>query len=201
MSWRSPERCSDWPSAGPILRLAPALIPPGLLPAAVKLGFDVRVVLFGIAAALAVGILFGLGPAWQATRTSIARTLGSESRSSTAMGRFRRIVVSGEVAAAVLLLCGAGLFLRTLLVLVNTDTGYRVEASRVLTLDFSLNSGPNTPRPTPESLLQFYDTVAREIREQPDVRSVGWTTSLPYGTTSELGMWSIEIVGLSLIHI
>src|SRR5688572_16000588 len=178
-----------------ILRLAPALIPPGLLPAAMQLEFDARVVLFGVAAAIAVGLLFGLGPAWQATRTSIARTLGSESRSATATGRFRRAIVSGEVAAAVLLLCGAGLFLRTLLVLVNTDTGYRVEASRVLTLDFSLTFGPATPRPTPESLMQFIDTVTRDVAARPEVRNVGWTSSLPYGTTSELGMWSIEVVG------
>jgi putative ABC transport system permease protein len=178
-----------------ILRMAPALVPPGLLPAAVTLGFDVRVVTFGIAAAVAVGVLFGLGPAWQATRTSLTSALAGESRSSTGRGRFRRVVVSGEVAAAVLLLCGAGLFLRTLLVLVNADTGYRVEADRVLTLDFSVNFGPKTPRPTPESLMQFYDSVAREVGRRPEVKSVGWTSSLPYGTTSELGSWAIEVVG------
>ena len=169
-----------------ILRVAPALIPPGLLPAAVTLGFDVRVVLFGIGAALAVGVLFGLGPAWQATRTAPARTLASESRIATGSGRFRSVLVSAEVAAAVLLLCGAGLLMRTLLVLVNADTGYRVEASRVLTLDFSLDSGPNTPHPTQESLMQFYDAVAREVGARPEVKSVGWTSSLPYGN-SELG--------------
>ena len=43
--------------------------------------------------------------------------------------------------------------------------------------------------------MQFYDTVAREVGERPEVKSVGWTSSLPYGTTSELGMWSIEVVG------
>ena len=42
-------------------------------------------------------------------------------------------------------------------------------ASRVLTLDFSVAFGPNTPRPTPEALTQFYDTVAREVGERPDV--------------------------------
>ena len=178
-----------------ILRVAPALIPPGLLPAGVTLGFDVRVVLFGIGAALAVGVLFGLGPAWQATRTAPSRTLASESRTATGSGRFHGVLVSAEVAAAVLLLCGAGLLLRTLLVLVHADTGYRVEASRVLTLDFSLDVGPNTLHPTQKSLMQFYDTVALEIGERPEVKSVGWTSSLPYGTTSELGMWAVEVVG------
>jgi putative ABC transport system permease protein len=177
-----------------ILRVAPVLMPPGLLPAAVTLGFGARIVAFGIGAAAIIGVLFGLGPAWQATRTSLVRTLASESRSSTGTGRFRGVLVSGEVAAAILLLCGAGLLLRTLLVLVSVDTGYRAEASRVLTLDFSLSFGPDTPRPTNESLIQFYDTVAREVGEQPEVKNVGWTSSLPYGT-SELGAWPIEVVG------
>jgi len=84
-----------------VLRLAPVLlIPPGLLPAAVTLGFDARVVAFGLAAAAAVGVLFGLGPAWQATRPSLVKSLASESRSSTGGGRFRAAIVAGEVAAA-----------------------------------------------------------------------------------------------------
>ena len=50
-----------------ILNIAPSLIPQGLLPGAVTLTFDVRVVAFCAAAALLVGLLFGLAPAWQAT--------------------------------------------------------------------------------------------------------------------------------------
>ncbi len=51
-----------------ILNVAPSVIPQGLLPAAVTLSFDMRVVAFCAAAALLVGLLFGLAPAWQATR-------------------------------------------------------------------------------------------------------------------------------------
>src|SRR4051812_2281731 len=54
-----------------ILRAAPALIPPGLLPAAVTPAFDVRVLIFGLIAALVVGVVFGVIPAWQATRASL----------------------------------------------------------------------------------------------------------------------------------
>jgi putative ABC transport system permease protein len=178
-----------------ILRAAPAVIPPGLLAPAVILEFNARVAAFGFAAAILVGLVFGLAPAWHATSRSLLPALATESRTSTGGSRFRSVVVSGEVAAAVLLLCGAGLLLRTLLVLVNVDTGYRVDSSRVLTLDFSLDFGrPNSPRPTPESLLQFYADVARELEERPEVESVGWSSSLPYGTT-EFGPFSIEVVG------
>jgi putative ABC transport system permease protein len=178
-----------------IVRAAPALIPPGLLPAAVSPTFDVRVVLFGLGAALAVGVVFGVVPAWQATGTSMAGLMASESRSATATsGRLRSLLVSGEVAAAVVLLCGAGLLLQTVLTLVGGDTGYRATSESVLTLDFSVNTGRNSRYPTPEAVTQFYDAVSREVSALPEVRSVGWASSLPYGTR-ELGRWAFEIVG------
>ena len=101
--------------------------------------FDARGATFGLVAALVVGLVFGLVPAWQATSGSLAATLASESRSTTGGRRVRSILVSGEVAAAVLLLCGAGLFVRTLLALVRVDPGYRADASAIMTLDFSLD--------------------------------------------------------------
>ena len=178
-----------------ILRVAPAVIPPGLIPPGVALQFDARVAAFGLVAVVVAGIVFGLVPAWHATGRSLVQTIASAGRSTTQEdGRLRRVLVSGEIAAAVLLLCGAGLLLRTLLVLVSIDSGYRAESDRVLTLDFSLPAGPGTRYPTSEALLRFYDTVAREVSALPEARSVGWASSLPYGTT-ELGQWSFEIVG------
>jgi putative ABC transport system permease protein len=178
-----------------ILRAAPALIPPGLLPAAVTPAFDMRVVMFALAATLAVGVVFGVIPAWQATGGSLARVLASESRSATSTSRrFRSLLVSGEVAAAVVLLCGAGLLLQTLLKLVGGDTGYRATSDSVLTLDFSVPTGKNSRYPTEEALTQFYDAVGRDVSALPEVRRVGWASSLPYGT-SELGRWAFEIIG------
>jgi putative ABC transport system permease protein len=178
-----------------ILWAAPAFIPPGLLPAAVTPAFDVRVVLFGLVAALVVGVVFGMIPAWQATGTSLAGVMASESRSSTSTGgRLRSLLVSGEVAAAVVLLCGAGLLLQTVLTLVSGDTGYRATSESVLTLDFSVRTDKNSRYPTPEAVTQFYDAVGRDVSALPEVRRVGWASSLPYGT-SELGRWTFEIIG------
>ena len=178
-----------------ILRAAPALVPAGLLPAAVTPAFDARVVMFGLAAAMAVGVVFGVIPAWQATGGSLAGVMASESRSTTsASRRFRGLLVSGEVAAAVVLLCGAGLLLQTLLKLVGGDTGYRATSESVLTLDFSVDTSARSRYPTPEAITQFYDAVGRDVRALPEVRRVGWASSLPYGT-SELGRWKFEIVG------
>jgi len=178
-----------------ILRVAPALIPVGLLPAAVVPAFDARVVVFGLAAIVIVGLAFGVVPAWQATRTSLVSVMSSDSRSVTATGRrLRSLLVAGEVAAAVLLLSGAGLLLQTVLTLVRHDTGYRSASDSVLTLDFSVRTGQNSRYPSEEAINQFYDAVGRDVGALPEVRRIGWASSLPYGT-SELGRWAFEIVG------
>jgi putative ABC transport system permease protein len=175
-----------------ILKLAPALIPPGLLPAAVALALDGRVLAFCAATAMAVGVIFGVLPAWQATSTSLVQALASESRTSThSGGRVRSLLATGQVASAVLLLCGAGLLLRTLWVLGNFEPGYGVDGDSVVTLDFSV---PRAGYPTADRLLQFYEEVERSVRALPNVHSVGWSSSLPWGN-AELGRWPFEIVG------
>jgi putative ABC transport system permease protein len=179
-----------------ILNLAVAALPAGLLPAAATLTVDGRVMTFCAAASLAAGVLFGLVPAWQATRSSLVQAFASDSRSATRKGgRFRGLVVAGEVAAAVLLLCGAGLLLRTLLVLGSHDPGYRADGDRVLTLDFSLAPPkPGTRYPTYPSLMPFYEETARQVSALPGASSIGWTTALPYGD-SEIPPQRFEIVG------
>ena len=179
-----------------ILKMSLARLPATLLPAAATLAFDHRVLAFCAVASLVAGVLFGVVPAWQSTRTSLVQAIGSESRSSTRKGgRFRNLVVAGEVAAAVLLLCGAGLLLRTLLALGQYDPGYRADGDSVLTLDFSLPTpGPGTSYPTGQSLLQFYNNAGRGVSALPGVQKIGWTTSLPYGE-SEIGPLRFEIVG------
>jgi len=179
-----------------ILRLAVAVIPAGLLPAAAKLTFDGRVMMFCAASTVVAGVLFGVVPAWQATRHSLVQATASHSRSATRTGgRFRNLVVAGEVAAAVLLLCGAGLLLRTLLILGSFDPGYRADGDSVLTLDFSLpRPKPGTRYPTFQSFMQFYDDTTRLVAALPGVSRIGWTTALPYGD-SELPPQRFQIVG------
>ena len=175
-----------------ILRLSPFVIPPDLVPGSITLTFDGRVLAFSAATTLFVGVLFGLVPAWQATGVSLVQTLASGSRTATVRGgRFRQLLVVGEVASAVLLLCGAGLLLRTLLTVENYDPGYRAESDSVLTMDFTL---PETRYSTPESLRRFYDDVEREVTSLSGVRSAGWATTLPLGN-AQIGQNRVQIVG------
>lgn len=162
-----------------ILLVAPSIIPPGLLPAAVTLEFDGRVVAFCASAALLVGLLFGLAPAWRSTAISSAQVISSDSRTSTGRGgRFRSALVVGEVATAVLLLFGAGLLLRTLMAVENVDRGYGTEQALTMLVD-PLGSRYSTDA----SLLQFYESVEREVMAVAGVGDVAWTSALPLGAS------------------
>ena len=159
-----------------ILQAAPALIPEGMLPGTVTLQFDVRVVAFCAVTALAVGLLFGVAPAWQATTFSSPVSLASESRTVTGGGKLRNLLVGAEITTAVLLLFGAGLLLRTLIAVQSYDRGYR--ANGVLSM---LVDPLGSSYPTPEKLLQFYQQVEDEVRAAPGVQDVAWTSALPLG--------------------
>ncbi|MCB1629507.1 MAG: ABC transporter permease, partial [Xanthomonadales bacterium] len=164
-----------------ILLLAPSLLPARLLPAAVTLSFDLRVVGFCLVAALLTGLLFGLAPAWQASRSSPVQAIGSDSRSSVATrgGRLRGVLVVGQIAVAVVLLFGAGLLLRTLLALGQVDPGYRAHGVLTMMVD------PLGSRyPTAADLQRFYEDVAREVRDTPGIREAAWATTLPLGASS-----------------
>ena len=153
-----------------ILAAAPSVIPAGVLPAVGRRhASTARVVMFCAAAALLVGVLFGIAPAWQAGDLTSARAIAADSRTSTGGGgRLRSVLVVAEVATAVLLLVGAGLLLRTLLAVQNVDRGYRADEILTMVVD------PLGSRyPTNETLQQFYDEVAREVAAVPGVRRRG----------------------------
>ena len=176
-----------------ILHVGPSMIPVGLLPFGVPLTFDTRVAAFCAASSFAVGLVFGLIPAWQATGTSFTQAMHSESRGTTRTGgHLRTVVVTAEIAAAVLVLCGAGLLLRTLLALDDVNAGAGTDT--VLTMRVSPpHITPGARYPTEEALRRFYEAVEREVQAVPGVQSAGWVTSLPLdGTPMSM---NFEIVG------
>jgi putative ABC transport system permease protein len=174
---------------GAILEYAPALIPPELLPAGVTLTLDRRVAFFCGAMALLVGVLFGLFPAWHATRFSTASVIAAGGRTTTARGgRARSLLVAAQVATAVVLLVGAGLLLRTLLALASVDRGYRADDALTMMVD------PGPQYPNEAATLQFYEDVSREVSALPGVRGVAWATTLPMGVSYQ-GASFFEVVG------
>ncbi len=175
-----------------ILQVAPVVIPEGLLPPTVTLSFDLRVVAFCGLAALIVGVVFGIAPAFQATAVSPSEAMGADIRTTTGGGaRVRSLLVVGEVATAVLLLFGAGLLLRTLAAVQSHDRGFRADGVLAMLVD-PLGSS----YPTPESLQQFFDQVEAAVRAVPGVADAGWSSGLPLGE-SVFGEYpfNYEVVG------
>ena len=172
-----------------ILRVAPAVVPPGLLPSAATLAFDGRILLFCASASLLAGLTFGLAPAWQSTARSMTASLVSDRRTTSRGGRLRSVLIVGEVAAAVLVLCGAVLLLRTLIALENVDAGNR--ARDVLTMTLSLPMNGPTRYGTPELVQQFYEQVELAVRQAPGVRSVGLGMAPPLD-----GVWLGQIFSI-----
>jgi len=182
---------------GVVLKVAPTLIPPGVLPVGVTLEFDDRVLAFCAVAAFVVAIAFGVTPARQATGVPLVELMMSGGRTSTGHGTWlRKALAVAQVAVSVLLLCGAGLLLRTLFVLERVDSGSL--ANDVLTMEVTVPFGnPGLPSPgsygTETGRANFYDAVEREVGALPDVRSAAWGSALPLD-----GGWvamSIEIAG------
>ena len=97
-------------------------------------------------------------------------------RAVTSGGRVRNLLASAEIALAVVLVTGAGLLVRTLLQLEQTDRGY--EPGNVLTMRFSL---PKASYPTNDRAVEFYQAVEREVGSLPGVRAAGLSVDLPLG--------------------
>ena len=175
---------------------ARTFIPSNLLPAAVILGFGWRLAGFAMTTALVVGVLFGLVSAWRVTGFSVAAGLTAESRTTTGRGGWlRNAIVAGQIAVAVIVLCGAGLLLRTLMVLDGFESGYGAQRERLLSVLVTVPGLTQGSRyPTRESVLQLYDAIEREVRAVAVVRSVGWATTLPLGG-SQIGRTAFDIVG------
>jgi putative ABC transport system permease protein len=175
-----------------ILRIAPTVVPSGLIPATIMLAFDSRVAAFCAATACAAAFVCGLFPAWGATSRSPLMAIRNEARTATpAEHTHRRWLVAGEVAAAVILLCGAGLLVRTAMALGNVDAGHGARSALTMVVGAPFN--PAGPYGRETSRGQFYEAVEREVESVPGVASVAFGTTLPLG-----GHWyqqSFEVVG------
>jgi len=167
-----------------IIDAAPSLLPPGVLPIDIRLSFDGRVLAFCAATAFGLALAFGAAPAWQAARVPPLHSMTFGSRGSSARAsRFRNALAMSQVTAAVVLLCGAGLLLRSLAALTRIDSGSHARELLTMTTQVPFvrpGAPPSRPYATDASRLQFYNAVEREVRSVPGVRRVVWASALPF---------------------
>ena len=141
-----------------------------LLPFGQVSPIDWRVFVFAAALSVVTGLLFGVAPALRATRADLAGVMKETSRSvSGGRSLLSRALIVVQVALSLVLIVGAGLFLRTLNNLRNVDVGFDTRNLMVLSVNPSLN------RSTPERSLQLLRQMQEELRAIPGVQSVALT--------------------------
>jgi len=132
---------------------------------------DWRILAFTFAVSAATGVLFGLAPAFQATRPDVAPAL--KDRAANVLGgqpRLRRILVGAQLALSLLLLIGAALFIRTLDNLLAVDIGFETKQLISFSMDPSLNGYD------PERSRQFARTLLERLRGTAGVEGAGLAT-------------------------
>lgn len=163
-----------------------------LLPRAAEIGIDARSVALLAILTLVTGVMFGLIPAINTSRTDLQgqlREAGRQNSGGRGAQRLRGALVVGQVALSVILLVAAGLLVRTTLTLLATDTG--MEADQALTL--GLGDPGDRYESDVHALSSFYFPVLERIRGLPEVEAAGLINLLPLEEWGNSG--GFEIIG------
>jgi putative ABC transport system permease protein len=149
----------------------------GAIPRAAEIGIDTKVLVFTVGASLLTGVLFGLAPiiplALQSVQDSLKETVGSATGTAAAQG-FRRALVAGELALALVLLVACGLMVRGFWKLQEVHVGLNPE--NVITLNLAL---PQSTYPKNEMIDSFWTRLEDRVRNLPGVRSAAIASGLP----------------------
>ena len=149
-----------------------AFAPPALLRGQ-ELTIDARVLLYVAGLSVLTGLVAGLAPSVIVARRPIVESLHASSSRVTHSPRIRQLLVVGQVAMTVVLLCGAALLVRTVTALTSVNHGF--EQQGLLTMQVSL---PGTRYPI-ERQVAFQRELLTSIRELPGVDSAGAASGLP----------------------
>jgi predicted permease len=170
-------------------------LPTGI-PRVASIGIDMRVLLATVAAAMASGIFFGLVPALHASRPDLVASLKDSGRSSTAGAatqRLRGALVVAEVALAVMLLVGAGLFIGSFIKLITIDPGFDYHNVLVLNVSPPTGSGRFDFEAARKASLSYVPRVVEAVRTVPGVAELGVVS----GGVPLTGSWSRNSVTIA----
>jgi putative ABC transport system permease protein len=127
---------------------------------------------------MVTGLIFGLAPAWQASRTDLIAILKQGGRSGMGVARTRahNLLVMAELALATMLLIGAGLLIQTLLRLESVTLGFHPQG--LLTFQVS---PPPARYPGPVKQWAFYRSLIEALESLPGARGAAVSSGLPMG--------------------
>ena len=148
---------------------------PENLPRLNDIALDWRVALFGFAATLAVGVLFGLAPSFSASKPELNLDLKDGGRTGTSRAGGRNLMVVAQVALALVLLIGAGLMLTSFARLRAVDPGFRT--SQLVTIELMVPLA----RYDEKEQIRFYSGVLERLRANPATAQSALMFPFPFG--------------------
>ena len=158
-----------------IMRVLVAMAPASI-PEIRSVSMDWRVFAVCTAIATVTGLIFGVAPAWQASQTKPVEALKTTSRSTGGKSqvRWRTALMVAEVALSVILTVGAGLLLKSFVVLMGVNLGFQPD--RVLAMNINL---PDAHYAGHLQRLQFFDLLEQRVRALPGVQSAAFSNRMP----------------------
>ncbi len=176
-----------------VMELFQAMPPPaGALPIALEPKLDRAVLLFSLALSMVTGVVFGVAPAWQASRPELVPSLKDETFAGEGRGsRFnlKTGLVIAEVALAVVLLIGAGLFVRSLRAIRSIDPGLAI--SELVTAPININ----LLRYTKAQGREFYQQLIERLERLPGVTAASVTRIPPLAGRSGARLTAVRVEG------
>jgi predicted permease len=149
---------------------------------------DARIVAFNFGIALLTGLLFGLAPALQSTRPELAPTLKDHAGSvlGGAQVRLRKALVVSQVALSLLLLIGAGLFVRSLQNLLSLDPGFKTANLVTFNIDPRLNGY------TSVRAKELFKSLQQRLATTPGVESASMSSEAVLTGDQWLSVFTVE---------
>jgi putative ABC transport system permease protein len=162
---------------------------PGNLPRLNEVGVDIQVLTYTLVVTVVCGLVFGLAPALQASRSGLTARLHDGGRGATDRGgrRLRSILVVSEFTLAVMLLVGAGLLIRSFLRLQQVNPGF--EAGEILTASISLPEARYADEPARSA---FFQKLLARTGSLPGVKAVALSMALPPNLLVMTNPYTIE---------
>jgi putative ABC transport system permease protein len=166
-------------------------VSPDSIPRLREVGMDMWVLGFTILISLITGVVFGLAPALQSSKTDLNEALkegGGKASAGVQRNRIRSVLVISEVAIALLLLISAGLLIKSFLNLHKVAPGFNPQ--NVVTMRVPL---PESKYSEPPQARAFYQDLLGRVKVLPGVQSAGVTSSIPL--TGWNSIFGFEIPG------
>jgi predicted permease len=157
-----------------------ALQQPSTVLSRVETSLDFRVLAFTLTLSVATGILFGLLPALQASKTNLVTSLKDGAAASSKRGsRMQSLLVVSQIALSLMLLIGAGLVVKTMRTVLTADPGFDRANLLLMSVDLTIQEY------TEQRGKSFYDQITRRLETVPGVVSASLAKTVPPNAWSD----------------